>query len=136
MNRNHAEIVERQSVVASSKQVRLRMQRYSRGNFVPRKLNRNLPCLSSSSSPENSASASSLPQPLDLPAPRPLSWLEKKTSRSIQPPPSTSMPSVQSSSSSLVQPVRPSPQPSSSGVRSQIPPAWSAKASSTKLLRS
>src|SRR5579871_781300 len=108
MNRNHAEIVERQSVVASSKQVRLRTQRYSRGNFVPRKLNRNLLCLSSSSSPENSASASSLPQPLDLPAPRPLSWPEKKTSQSIRPPPSTLMRAVQSSRNSPVQPVRPS----------------------------
>ena len=43
MNRNHAGIAERQSVVVSSKQVRPKTQHYSPGNFVPRKLSRNLP---------------------------------------------------------------------------------------------
>jgi hypothetical protein len=71
IKRNHAGIAERQSVKVSSKQVRPKTKRFLPASFAPHRLNRKLRCLSWSSSPENSASASSLPQPPDLPAPQP-----------------------------------------------------------------
>jgi len=71
IKRKHAGIAERQSVKVSSKQVRPKTKRFLPASFAPHRLNTKLPCLSWSSSPENSASASSLPQPPDLPAPQP-----------------------------------------------------------------